>query len=255
MRLFPLLVLLAPLAASAQESPPAARCGNAVVEFGEACDDGNAADSDACRNDCRLPACGDGLVSVGEGCDDGNAQGGDGCEPGCLPGGPAGEAPAVEAPPPAHRRPGLAFALSLGGSVAGTLLLASSQEGTTPAGVLGLAGVIVAPSLGQLYTGHRRHALLTSTLRVGAMTLALIGLADGLGGLFGIEGSNADRGFGLFAFGGYSLFGLMAYDIIDAPFSARRANGGGRRPRLSLLPAPLSAPGQAGLGLSLAASF
>ena len=34
---------------------PAPVCGNGVQETGEACDDGNADDNDACRNDCTLP--------------------------------------------------------------------------------------------------------------------------------------------------------------------------------------------------------
>ncbi len=38
-----------------------AHCGNAALESGEACDDGNLLDGDACTRLCRLPACADGL--------------------------------------------------------------------------------------------------------------------------------------------------------------------------------------------------
>src|SRR5439155_1175611 len=33
------------------------RCGNGIVEPGEECDDGNAVDTDDCRNDCTRPIC------------------------------------------------------------------------------------------------------------------------------------------------------------------------------------------------------
>ena len=99
-------------------------CGNGIVQPGEACDDGNLDNTDACTNACALPACGDtfvqpgageqcdppdggvtcdaacqivapvcgnGIVQPGEQCDDGNLHSGDGCsatcviEPACLP--------------------------------------------------------------------------------------------------------------------------------------------------------------------------
>ena len=55
-------------------------CGDAELDTGEACDDGNDLDTDACLSDCTLAACGDGIrrtdLSVGdlgfESCDDGN---------------------------------------------------------------------------------------------------------------------------------------------------------------------------------------
>ena len=37
----------------------------------------------ACRADCTLPRCGDGILDVGEACDDGNAADGDGCSSSC----------------------------------------------------------------------------------------------------------------------------------------------------------------------------
>lgn len=59
-------------------------CGNGAVEAGEACDDGNNNDNDACRNDCTIPVCGDGKIDSGEECDDGNSVDGDGCETNCT---------------------------------------------------------------------------------------------------------------------------------------------------------------------------
>ncbi|MBI5487329.1 MAG: hypothetical protein HY905_08355 [Deltaproteobacteria bacterium] len=62
-----------------------ADCGNAVVDTGEECDDGNADNTDACLTSCMNATCGDAYVHTGvEECDDGNAVAGDGCEDTCT---------------------------------------------------------------------------------------------------------------------------------------------------------------------------
>jgi fibro-slime domain-containing protein len=74
-------------------------CGNALLESGEACDDGNGRPGDGCTGVCTiepnydcptagqpcvsLVVCGDGKISGSEACDDGNAGGGDGCSATC----------------------------------------------------------------------------------------------------------------------------------------------------------------------------
>jgi cysteine-rich repeat protein len=46
-------------------------CGDARLQPGEECDDGNASNGDDCRRDCRVNRCGDGFVFEGvEACDD-----------------------------------------------------------------------------------------------------------------------------------------------------------------------------------------
>jgi cysteine-rich repeat protein len=66
-------------------TPSEAVCGNGVVEAGEACDDGNADDTDACVGECEAARCGDGLVQFGvEACDDANAVDEDDCTNACL---------------------------------------------------------------------------------------------------------------------------------------------------------------------------
>jgi len=46
------------------------QCGNGILEAGEACDDGNGDNTDACLNDCTDASCGDGFVWLGiETCD------------------------------------------------------------------------------------------------------------------------------------------------------------------------------------------
>lgn len=62
------------------DHPLDSECGDGVVDAGEACDDGNDVDTDACTNTCTLAACGDGIVYVGaEECDDGNLEDTDAC--------------------------------------------------------------------------------------------------------------------------------------------------------------------------------
>ena len=61
-------------------------CGDGVLDPGEACDDGNDADDDACLSTCELATCGDGVVWAGvEACDDGNLVDHDACLATCAP--------------------------------------------------------------------------------------------------------------------------------------------------------------------------
>jgi cysteine-rich repeat protein len=62
-----------------------ARCGDGVAWLGvEPCDDGNNDDGDACLTTCRIARCGDGMLRRGvEACDDGNTRNGDGCSDQC----------------------------------------------------------------------------------------------------------------------------------------------------------------------------
>ncbi len=65
---------------------PAPYCGDGTPDPGEACDDGNEIDTDACLPDCTAASCGDGHVHAGvEVCDDGVNDGAyGGCNPGCA---------------------------------------------------------------------------------------------------------------------------------------------------------------------------
>ena len=67
----------------------APRCGDGVMQAGEACDDGNDTNGDGCDDGagdaCRPTGCGNGVVSGTETCDDGNASDGDGCDNNCTP--------------------------------------------------------------------------------------------------------------------------------------------------------------------------
>ena len=68
-----------------------ASCGNGTVEQGEACDDGNTDNADACTNACETARCGDAVTRVdlsanndaAEQCDDGNDVDHDACRTNC----------------------------------------------------------------------------------------------------------------------------------------------------------------------------
>lgn len=78
-----LVLALSALLTACPGSEEDALCGNGVVEAGEACDDGNTNNDDACSNLCTASVCGNGTVEPGEQCDDGNTTSGDGCESTC----------------------------------------------------------------------------------------------------------------------------------------------------------------------------
>lgn len=58
-------------------------CGDAVLQAGETCDDGNLENADGCHVDCSPGHCGDAITDPDEQCDDGNATNGDGCSTTC----------------------------------------------------------------------------------------------------------------------------------------------------------------------------
>ncbi len=59
-------------------------CGDGVVQEGEACDDGNADNSDDCTTNCVRPMCGNGNPEGAEECDDGNTDNEDACRNDCT---------------------------------------------------------------------------------------------------------------------------------------------------------------------------
>lgn len=70
---------------SAETSTPG-ECGDGALNPGEACDDGNDDNTDACLDTCVAASCGDGFLcaTCGEACDDANLVEGDGCDAGCA---------------------------------------------------------------------------------------------------------------------------------------------------------------------------
>jgi len=76
------MLVLAPGSAARAEEP---RCGNGVVEAGEACDLGIGNEvGRQCTEQCVEPRCGDRVLDVDEACDDGNTIDRDGCSASCA---------------------------------------------------------------------------------------------------------------------------------------------------------------------------
>lgn len=77
------LALALALGGAARAADP--RCGNGVVETGEACDLGIGNEvGRRCTARCVEPRCGDGELDVDEACDDGNLVDRDGCSAACI---------------------------------------------------------------------------------------------------------------------------------------------------------------------------
>jgi len=74
-----------PTTGSEPTTGPVNLCGDAVVDPGEGCDDGDVDNTDYCLSSCQLAVCGDSYVLAGiEQCDDGNASDEDSCIAGCY---------------------------------------------------------------------------------------------------------------------------------------------------------------------------
>jgi hypothetical protein len=161
--------------------------------------------------------------------------------------------PALEAPAPAppaapaeEPKSGLtALGLSLGGTALG--VAASIQGVRALAGdevnlgqsvvfsVLGLSLVTVGPSFGHIYTGTSRHAVILTSARLLSFGVPFILSQRSIAGGGTGEGAAILSGVGGLAFGG-----LVLYDLIDAPRSARRVNR--REPATSLRLSPTLLP-------------
>lgn len=87
--------------AAAQNICISGNCGDAKIDQGEICDDGNRIAGDGCSPDCgSVETCGNGVVdeATGEVCDDGNLAAGDACCGDCRPC-PALASPVATEPP------------------------------------------------------------------------------------------------------------------------------------------------------------
>jgi len=109
-----------------------------------------------------------------------------------------------------------------------TALVERKEGEATIAGVVVAGtGVVIGPSIGHFYAGETGHALGTSGLR-----LLAFGNTFGLGllGLVTMYGGNRQDSapgwmlLGMAGISGAAGLGLVAYDLVDAPSAARRAN-------------------------------
>ena len=166
--------------------------------------------------------------------------------------GTAGAQPGVTPSLPADARddksPAVALGLSLLGTGAGVaaLFAASHVDDGEMVGALGVAALVVGPSLGHLYAGEPGRAVRHAGVRLGALAIMGAGLAMVLSSpcAFGSENEcpeiREDAGVGLFLAGAFLGAGSAAYSVIDAPLAAARTNRAASS--LVLAPAPVLGP-------------
>ena len=164
--------------------------------------------------------------------------------------------PTPPSPPPelvSHKSPPLAGGLAVVTTVVGWGLVAAGVADDSAGAVLvGVPLAAIGPSVGHVYAGEYRHALITTSLRVAGLAQAYYGVAastvcfgdscpDGAG----------HRNARLSVLGVGIAAGVGLYDWIDAPSAARRANRRADAAWRSVFVSPtVGAQGRVGLSLS-----
>lgn len=134
---------------------------------------------------------------------------------------------------------------------AGLIYLGSSSESKS-ATTLGLVGLALGPSLGHAYTGHWGGVGLGMGIRAAGAGVAVMSVPVLLGT------RSVETALTFAVAGGLVGVAGTAYSIIDAPFSAKRANKkhNQKLEGLTLTPAPIQGPSQStGWGAQLAMTF
>lgn len=148
---------------------------------------------------------------------------------------------------------GLALTAPIVATAASVALVSlGSSEDSDGLVKMGLVGLAIGPSLGHIYTKDYRGVLIGSGLRIGGGLAVAAGAAIAVGSSLGAgDGSGAAP---LLLVGGAAALGGTIYSIVDAPFSARRANEKHRQ--MSVTPAPIQGPlHTTGWGANLSMKF
>jgi hypothetical protein len=158
------------------------------------------------------------------------------------------------------KSPSAALALSLAGTAGGYgALIAAGNTGSDGLAIAGLAGIVVGPSLGQIYAGEGGRAAWHSLLRVGAGGVMVYGAMLTMVDCWDEEdsgGCDGSAGPILMIGGAVVGIGSTIYSIVDSERAAERHNAEVRHRRLVLVPAPLVGPERStGYGVQLGASF
>lgn len=156
------------------------------------------------------------------------------------------------------RSPALALGLSLAGTAAGyATLVAAGKTDSEGLALVGLAGIVVGPSLGQIYAGEEGRAAGHSLVRVGAGGLMAAGAIMTVVDCLGEEQTDCDGSAGPWLMIGGAVVGIGSsiYSIVDSARAAERHNAGRRR-RFVLAPSPVMGPDRStGYGVQLGAPF
>jgi hypothetical protein len=153
----------------------------------------------------------------------------------------------------------VALGLSLAGTAAGYgALIAAGHTGSEGLALVGVAGIVVGPSVGQIYAGETGRAVGHSLLRLGAGSVMVYGAMLTMFDCWDEEDGDCDGSAGpaLMIGGAVVGIGSTVYSIVDSANSAERHNAELRRRRFVLTPAPVVGPDHStGLGMQLGASF
>ncbi len=159
-----------------------------------------------------------------------------------------------------EKSPGIAVGLSLAGTAAGYgALIAAGNTDSSGLAIVGLTGIVVGPSLGQIYAGETGRAVGHSLLRLGAGSIMVYGAMLTVFDCWGDEeGGECDGSAGPALMIGGALVGIgsSVYSIVDSAHAADRHNAARKQRRFVLTPAPLVGPGRStGYGVQLGAAF
>jgi hypothetical protein len=153
-----------------------------------------------------------------------------------------------------------ALALSAGGTAVSAGLVVAAVVGgadsapdharfRTTLGELGVASLLVTPSLGEWYAG--RYLTLGLALRAAGAATTLAGIAYSY---CNDSTCSSDRGHALIAIGLAAAAAGIVYDIADARSTTDRYNRA-RAPRLAIMPTVLPSPSGPAMGIGLARTF
>lgn len=163
-------------------------------------------------------------------------------------------------PPPVEeagdKSPGVALSLALFGTAASYAgLVAAANSGSGELALLGVGGIIVAPSLGHFYAGESGRGVGHSLVRLGAGGAMVAGALVWMEDCWFEEDCDGGAGPFIVIAGAVVGIGSTVYSIADAPAAAARHNEARRR-RLVLTPAPIVGPDRStGFGVHVGAQF
>jgi hypothetical protein len=166
---------------------------------------------------------------------------------------PVAPSPAPSSAEPVERySAGTALGLAaLGTAVGYGAFIGGLQSDNDRLAYVGLGGIVLGPSVGHIYTGDFKRALIGVGIRTAGPALLLAAAAT-MSGECLFDG-NCSLGTDALMAGGYLLtLGGTAYSLIDAPLSARRRNVEAEQ---SISLGPVFGPQSTGIGLQAIGSF
>ncbi len=164
-----------------------------------------------------------------------------------IPDDPIGETSKPYSETVALAAPLIATAASAG------LLVVGAENDIDDLVVAGAIGLFVGPSLGHVYTRDWGGALIGTGVRAAGVGIVAFGFLELLADEDGESKTGIDAGV-FVTLGSLTYLGGVIYSIVDAPYSANRANN--ERQQFTLTPAPIQGPDRStGWGAAMQMTF